>query len=245
MDTMFANPAATHAATPTDRPGNAPAAPRFDMYAFIHKALRGFMMDTLHRVGRMDLDDGVELRETLAQVDDLLVFCQRHLQHENDFVHTAIEARLPGGAARTADDHVDHVASIQALRAEAAALPCQPAASRPALAQRLYLHLSLFVAENFQHMQVEETANNAALWSLYTDAELVQIHDRLVASLPPAENAVVARWMIPALNPAERAGLLGGMQLGAPPEAFEAVLGIARVQLDETAWRKLSRELGL
>eukprot|EP01036_Dinobryon_divergens_P038227 gene38227-50143_t len=179
----------------------------------------------------------LELRETLAQVDDLLVFCQRHLQHENDFVHTAIEARQPGGAARTADDHVDHVASIQALRAEAAALPCHAAASRPALAQRLYLHLSLFVAENFQHMQVEETANNAALWALYTDDELVQIHDRLVASLPPAENAIVARWMVPALNPAERAGLFCGMQLGAPPEAFEAVLGIARLQLDETAWR--------
>lgn len=241
MDTLLArqDTAVNHPTAPL------PAAPRFDMYAFIHKALRGFMMDTLHRVGRMDLDDAAELRETLAQVDDLLVFCQRHLEHENDFVHSAIEARRPGGARRTADDHLDHVASIQALRAEAAALPCHAVPERPALAQRLYLHLSLFVAENFQHMQIEETANNAALWALYTDDELVAIHDRLVASLPPAENALVARWMIPALNPAERAGLLGGLQLGAPPEVFEGMLGIARVQLDEAAWCKLARELGL
>lgn len=241
METLIARPAA--AAAPLAAP--LPAAPRFDIYAFIHKALRGFMMDTLHRTGRMDLDDGAELRETLAQVDDLLVFCLRHLQHENDFVHTAIEARRPGGAARTADDHVDHVASIQALRAEAAALPCHAPLERPTLAQRLYLHLSLFVAENFQHMEVEEAANNAALWALYTDEELVALHDRLVASLPPAENAQVARWMIPALSPAERAGLFGGLQLGAPPEVFEGMLGIARVQLDEAGWHKLARELGL
>lgn len=241
MDTLFTRQDAAVAHSLATRS----AAPRFDMYAFIHKALRGFMMDTLHRVGRMDLDDAAELRETLAQVDDLLVFCQRHLEHENDFVHVAIEARRPGGASRTADDHLDHVASIQALRAEAAALPCHAVADRPALAQRLYLHLSLFVAENFQHMQIEETANNAALWALYTDDELVAIHDRLVASLPPAENALVARWMIPALSPTERAGLLGGLQLGAPPEVFEGVLGMARVQLDEVAWRKLARELGL
>lgn len=241
MDTLLAR----QDTAVNQHPAPLTAAPRFDMYAFIHKALRGFMLDTLHRVGRMDLDDAAELRETLAQVDDLLVFCQRHLEHENDFVHSAIEARRPGGASRTADDHLDHVASIQVLRAEAAALPCHAASERAPLAQRLYLHLSLFVAENLQHMQFEETANNAALWSLYTDDQLVAIHDRLVASLPPAENALVARWMIPALSPAERAGLLGGLQLGAPPEVFEAVLGIARVQLDEVAWRKLARELGL
>src|SRR3954468_17164654 len=35
----------------------APAAPRFDMYGPIHKALRSFMCDTLVRVGRMDPTD--------------------------------------------------------------------------------------------------------------------------------------------------------------------------------------------
>jgi len=56
---------------------------------------------------------------------------------------------------------------------------------RAALAQRLYRHLALFIGENLQHMQVEETENNAALWALYSDDELAAIHDRLLASVPP------------------------------------------------------------
>ena len=54
---------------------------------------------------------------------------------------------------------------------------CRPSArhSPPALSQRAhcaYRRLSRFVAENFEHMLVEETRHNAALWELYTDAEL-------------------------------------------------------------------------
>ena len=33
--------------------------------------------------------------------------------------------------------------------------------------------LALFIADNFQHMHVEETAHNAVLWARYTDAELM------------------------------------------------------------------------
>ena len=77
-------------------------------------------------------------------------------------------------------------------------------------ALRLYRHLALFVAENFQHMHIEETVNNAALWACYSDAELLEIHGRLLASMPPQEHLLVARWMVPALSPVERAGMLNG-----------------------------------
>src|SRR4051812_6495084 len=60
-----------------------PAAPRFDMYCPIHKALRSFMCDTLLRAGRMDVDDAAELDSTLDQVDALLAFCLDHLEREN------------------------------------------------------------------------------------------------------------------------------------------------------------------
>ena len=221
------------------------SAAREDMYVAIHKAMRHFMTDTLHRVGRMDATDGADLARTLGQFEDLMSACMNHLQHENDFVHTAIEARAPRGSARTADDHVEHIAHIEALRAEARALAQADSKARPALALRLYRHLALFVADNFQHMNVEETQNNATLWAQYSDAELVEIHQRIIASLPPAETLQVMRWMIPALHPAERAQTLGGMQAGAPAQAFAAVLEVVRPQLDEPAWNQLARALGI
>lgn len=220
-------------------------APRFDMYVAIHKALRHFMTDTLQRVGRMDVADADETTRVLAQLDTLLALCIDHVHNENRFVHTAIEARQPGGAGRTAEDHVEHLESIDALRAEAHALALAPQGERNALALRLYRHLALFVAENLQHMHFEETHNNAALWASYTDAELVDIHRSILASLPLEETLLVARWMIPASSPAERAAIVAGMKAGAPAPVFRQVVDAFRPHLDETAWDKLARAIGL
>lgn len=222
----------------------ATAAPRLDLYAGIHKALRHFMTDTLHRIGRMDVADADDMGRALGQLDALLVECLHHLQRENEFMHTAMEARQPLGASRTADDHVEHQDSIEALQQEAAALRAAPESERGMLGLRLYRHLALFVAENFQHMQFEETHNNAVLWAHYSDAELAALHDRLLESIPPAEKAAIARWMVPALTPFERAMMFGEMKAHAPQEAYRALLDVVRPHLDDTAWAKLARALG-
>lgn len=183
------------------------ATPRLDLYTPIHKALRHFMTDTLLRVGRMDVNDAADFQATLGQLDALLDQCLSHLDHENHFVHAAIEARRPGASHRIAEEHLDHMESIDALRADADQLRRAHPDSRPAVALRLYRHLALFVGDNFAHMHYEETVHNAALWALYTDAELHELHGRLLASLPAPEMDTVMRWMLPALNPAERAPL--------------------------------------
>ena len=225
-----------------DRPA-ATEAPRADLYAPIHKALRHFMTDTLHKVGGLDVADAHEMQATLGQLDALLALCRSHLEHENDFMHPAIEAREPSASARTALDHIEHGHAIDALRAEARNLREAPAARRDALAMRLYRHLALFVAENLQHMHVEETVNNAALWAHYSDDELHALHGRLLASLSEAEMTEASRWMLPALTPAERAGLLLEMRGKMPPEAFRGLVAGLRPLLTAAAWSKLERAL--
>ncbi len=221
----------------------APArAPRYDIYASIHRAMRLFMTDTLGRLGWLDCGDAAETAATLAQLDGLLVFCRRHVEHENSFVHAAIEARRPGGTQRIAGEHVEHLEEIAALQAEVAALRAAPTA--PA-ALRLYRHLALFIAANFQHMQVEETVHNEALWAAYSDAEIEAVEQRLVASLDPAEQALVLRWMTPALPPVERAAWFADLRRQMPAEAFAMVMDAARAALNDTAWAKLARALGV
>lgn len=217
-------------------------APRYDIYAGIHRALRLFMTDTLGRLGWLDCGDAAETTATLNQLDSLLAFCRKHLEHENSFLHTAIEARRPGASQRIAGEHVEHKAEIAALQAEGQALRVAPSA--PA-ALALYRHLALFIAENFHHMQVEESTHNELLWAAYSDAEIMAIEQRLVASLDPAEQALVLRWMAPALPPAERAAWLGGARQQMPAAAFALVLEGARAALNDTAWAKLARALGV
>ena len=201
-----------------------PCAPRLDLYAPIHKALRHFMMDTLLRVGQLDVFDADDMTRTLGQLAALLTQCESHLDHENEFVHTAIEARLPTGSKRIAAEHVEHLMHIAMLRDEASALQAAGDGERMPLALRLYHHLALFVADNFQHMHIEETVHNPTLWAHYSDAELAEIHQRILATVPPQENLDTARWMLPALNPTESAGMLKAAQAELPRGPFLGII---------------------
>jgi iron-sulfur cluster repair protein YtfE (RIC family) len=219
--------------------------PRFDIYGRIHKALRAFMADTLVRMGRADTHDEADLRAALAQLHALLDACEAHLGKENDYVHPAMEARAPGSAGRIAHEHVEHVAAIDNLRAMANRLATLPLPARGEFARGLYQRLALFVAENYEHMHVEETEHNAVLWAHYTDAELLAIEEGIVASLPPETMDLVARWMLPNINVAERAWMLCGMRGNVPPEVFAGMLALCRNLLPLPDWMKLARTLGL
>jgi hypothetical protein len=221
------------------------AAPRMDLYVSIHKALRSFMADTLSRIGRIDVTERADRDAALAQLDELLDLCLGHLRHENEFVHTAIEARRPAGSRRIADEHAEHVETIHALRAEADAVRAAAGADAERLALRLYRHLALFVAENFQHMHIEETVHNTLLWQHYSDAELGALHGRLLASIAPQEHLLVARWMVPASTPAERAAIVGAARAQMPPEALLGVMRVVRPHLDDAGWAKLAAATGI
>lgn len=237
MDTVTALPGNTYAAA------TAPAA-RFDIYVFIHKALREFMHHTVAAVGAMDVDDAGERADVCDQVELLLATLRGHVQHENDFIHAAIEARRAGGAAATAGDHVEHLEAIANLEDETHALRSAAPAQRTVLALRLYRHLAAFVGENLLHMQVEETHNNAALWALYRDDELVELHDRLMATIPPQEMALVVRWLAVALSVPELAILFADLRTKAPPQAVEALLGVVRSQVPAPRWARLAAAIG-
>ncbi len=217
--------------------------PRLDNYVLIHKALRAIMTDTLTAVGRMDPLDAGETDAVLARVRTLLAFARTHLEKENEFLHRALEARRPGSSAAAAHDHAEHEESIAALEQLVARIEAAPAPARGGEAQRLYRALALFVAGNFEHMHMEETELNAALWAAYSDEELHAIHDALLASVDPALMAEVVRWMVPNVAPLERATVLGEMQRKAPAEVFGRVLEFVRPHLAARDWDKLVRAL--
>jgi hypothetical protein len=226
------------------RPDGAGASQRVDLYTGIHKGLRAFMGDVLTTVGRMDANDPTEVAAVVEQVRVLLEALRRHLHHENQFKHPAMEARHPGSACPTTEDHVHHEAEIERLGADLLAVERSAGEARPAAALKLYRRLALFVAENYQHMQVEETENNAVLWAGYTDEELLEIQDALIAAIPPQWLALYLRWMVPAMAPAERAALLTGIHQGAPAEVFEGILATIKPHLGERDWAKLMAVLG-
>ena len=218
---------------------------RFNIYAGIHKAMRAMLADTLNRIGRTDPGNPDDVADTTQAVVQMLDFCHSHVQHENTFVHPALEHHRAGVTQAVAHDHSGHLHHIAELRRLAESLTGASTEERAASLHSLYLLFALFVADNLAHMHVEETVLNNALWATCTDAEILAIHDALVATIPPEETMWTMRWMLPHLHAGERLATLQGMQAGgAPAEVIQAVLEVARPHLSERDWAGLLRGLG-
>ena len=214
----------TAATRPAPEAAAKPAAPRFDLYTGIHKAIRAGCAETLVRLGAVDTDDDEQVQTTIGALVAFLGQLRSHVMHENRFVHPAMEARRPGSASQVAGEHEEHLASIEALEREAFALAATPAAHRREPALRLYRHFALFVAENHQHMHHEETVHNAVLWEAYSDEELLAIELAIIGSQTPQAMSGWLYWFAPALATAELAPILAGARGGMPAEAFEGLM---------------------
>lgn len=217
---------------------------RFNIYLQIHKGVRSALAGALLQLGRTDPNDDAEVAEALTAVRDLLTFVREHLQHEDDWIHPALEARSPRSSRGSSDEHVEHAEAMAALALSLRAVERSAVSERAAALLRLYRQLALFVAAGFEHMHVEETDNHAALASHYTDAELRDLNDRLVASIPPASMMTALRWMLPAMSAPDRAALLTGMRAAAPAEVVDAVLALVRPHLSPRDWSKLGAAIG-
>ncbi|MFZ2101249.1 MAG: hypothetical protein WAU86_11860, partial [Oricola sp.] len=188
-----------------------------------HKGMRFANSKMLVTIGQTDPADDAGVDATLAKLADHLEISQSHLEHENREIHTAIEARCPGGTDHAADDHGDHLRSFEDLRRLAEDV-ASATIDRPAKLRRLYQRFALFVADDFAHMHEEETELQPLLEKNFTNEELVAIHQRIVQNIPPMKMAKFLRFMLGGASSSERIGMLTGMQMGMPAEVFEGMM---------------------
>jgi ketosteroid isomerase-like protein len=204
---------------------------RFDLYGQVHKGLRAFMCDTLVELGKLDSGNDHEVKRVLDQLDELLDYCISHIAKEDTYVHAAMQARDPNSIQIVSAEHKEHAAAIEQLRVAAHAVACAGAVSREGAAGRLYSAFSRFVAENLEHMHLEESKHNAFLWAHFSDEELADIYGAIMAATSSADMALGARWIVPFLTPSERAALIEGLRATMPGEVFDAVYAIIRPHL--------------
>ena len=216
---------------------------RFAIYTGVHKGLRQSLSNTLVTVGRTDANDAESVAAAVSSVRALLDLCKGHLHGENQYIHTAMEARRPGSTRGTASEHVNHEGSFETLSADVLAVERSTGRDRETALGVLYHRLGFFVAANLEHMFEEETYNQAVLWDAYSDEELRGIQSAIVAAHSPEEVSNMLRTMLPALSPAERVGFLAGARQAMPPEAFKNLLEFTVSLLDEVNAGKLRAAL--
>lgn len=218
---------------------------RLHLYTTIHKALRANMSEVLTSLGQMDANDDTHCQEVMDDLEQLLIVLHGHVETENTIVHPAIEARNPGALKGIEAEHADHLDVIDRLHAHTRTLRALSGRERAAFALFLYRELSRFVAENLEHMLAEEEKNQELLWTSYYDEELLNLHQKILASIPPEKMAVIAPWMISSTNADERLAMFMGMRATAPAFVFEGNLKLAQSSLSSRDWNKLAKALGV
>lgn len=197
---------------PNPTPDDAPLA----LDRLLHKALAATLLDTLVQIGAADADDPAERTAAAAALARLLGLLRDHVHHENDFLHTAIEARQPGGSAAVAAEHAAQGEAMAALAERGALLQRRPGAGAAAA---LYRELGQFAAGQLRHMGQEEQTYRRLLGALYDRTEWRPIEARLLAAPTPEEWAALLPALARALSPQEQAQLAARRAAAGPRPA--------------------------
>jgi hypothetical protein len=198
-----------------------------DPYRDIHKGIRAELFAVTGEAGRID-PSSVAARAALAgRVHGLVEVLEAHSAHEDVGIQPALDVHLPDLAARIRADHgafAGRTAGLGSMAGEAAAAPRR---TQAAAVHGLYLELAEFTGVYLAHQDLEERVVLPALERAVGPEAVLAMHTAIVSSIPPDEMARSLAFMLPAMNIDDRAGLLGGVQAGAPSQVFEGVWGLA------------------
>lgn len=227
--------------------GRRPVAPLYaaDLYRDIHKGIRAELFALTSTAGNLDPQDDrgrAALAAHLAEITEVLT---THAEHEDHFVDPALCEVAPDLAAQVAADHEQLDAAFAVAAQLGAAVVGAETQDRRGQLQLLHLQLSGFTSAYLRHQLLEERVIMPLLADALGPEAVLGIHGAIVSSIPPAEMAKSLAFMLPAMNADDRAELLGGMRMAAPPEAFAQVLDLARSVLDPSEHRATLARLGL
>lgn len=217
-----------------------------DFYRGVHKSLRMAMSGLMVRLGAADPADDQAVTRVLADLRTQLSISAHHLANEDHEIHTALEARAPGAAARLMDAHEHHRDAFEGLDCLARGVEQAAGAARAAALHRLYLEFSRFVAADLAHMAEEEQVILPVLQALFSDDELMGIEDRILSRVSPADMVAMGRLLIPAATRDERVSLLAALRANGPAGAFDVIMEqAAKPALSADDFSHLARGLGL
>lgn len=217
---------------------------RIDLYATVHKGVRAALVNAATLAARTDFAEAVEASVAAEAARFLVRHLEAHAAHEDREVLPALARVAPELHADLQADHARTDGLAHEVLATADRVEACPATERPSVGRRLHDQLWQLTAEHIRHMEREETQAMRALWAHYTDEELLAIHQRIVASIPPAALAEWGTVLLPALSLPERTAVLGPLVRSLPRQALETVVGPVRQALGDQ-WRQTAATIGL
>jgi len=216
---------------------------RHDFYGPIHKGLRMGSARLLTALGATDWRDDETWRPLIAALKTHLVLAKEHLEHEDAEIIPPLREAAPDLAGVLDHDHADHYATFAALDAAIAHVESTPPSTRAVAGHALYLRFTGYFGEDLAHMAREENEALPAFHRLFSDADMMAMEGRIIASIEPDKLTDYYMLMIPAMTPQERAHFLLYVKMVAPPAAFAHLHNVARAALSPDALSLLDEDL--
>ncbi|HKZ67518.1 MAG TPA: hemerythrin domain-containing protein [Chitinophagaceae bacterium] len=217
---------------------------RFNIFNQIHKALRAMLYDTSLTLQQTYFADAEEAETSLEKVRMTVDVFDEHAAHEDHFVLPAIQQYEPSLVDAFEQEHEKDHALSERIRGLIIvyhhAIKTEVKIETGEAINKAFIEFMIF---NLQHMAKEETVLNKVLWRYYSDAEIMAINQRIVASIPPEETAVASAWMMRGMSNAEISGWLKAVEKNAPEAMFTQLFSIAEKELPADRFRKVLENL--
>lgn len=216
----------------------------WNLYREIHKAARLVLCRAVITAGCADAASDEEVDGVRRAVDEVVFVLRGHHDHERDFVDELIARHAPAVRPEVEAGHQASDAALAAVEALVDMVVVAPSDERNPLLHRLYLDLATLAAAYLEHLDVEERRVMPLLAEAVTREELMELTDQLRGSIPPPEMCRYMQSMLPAMNLAERADMLGGMSQ-APAEIWDQFRAAAVGALPAKEYDAVARRVSI
>lgn len=205
---------------------------RFNTFTLIHKALRAMMYDTSLTIQQTYFADETEAEYALGKIEQVLHQFEQHAHHEDTYVLHAIAAFAPEVVEAFEKEHEeDHRLGRLLEHLVAIFRSIETAEEKIVCGSALAKAFKDFLVFNLNHMEKEEVEVNRVLWKNFTDKQIQEINNRVVANIPLAEKAISAKWIMRGVNKAEATTWLRGVKETAPSLVFQSLYDLTNTEL--------------
>ena len=213
---------------------------RYNMFNQIHKGLRALLYDTALQLQHTDFWNVEDAGQTIERLEEVIQLFEKHAYSEDTHVFPAVEKFEPSIADVFEKEHVkDHILGLLLDESIKLYRNADVITDKADAGRQIQSAFMKFMVFNLEHMAKEEDVINRILWRYYSDAELHEITQRIIANVPPDMMGLYSRWMMRGLNNAEITTWLKEVEKNAPEPVFQFLFVTAERELPGIRFRQV------
>lgn len=209
-------------------------------FAAPHKGLRNVISKFSFQLGHTDFKESLQLRKLKLLGSDMFTLLKDHVNTENGHTLKHLEERVQGASEHDRHDHERLELTQDSLEHQLENFTGSESADE---IHSFYLNFSMFQSQYLEHIYEEETVTELLLQQNFTDKELFQHRAAIMQKISFPVMLLWMKYTIPAQSEKESLGMLSGLKVSAPENAFEQVLRVIEAGMTTERYKSLIDKL--